>query len=186
MRIFDVLVAAIWLIFLAIWLVAAFGAKKSTTGAVRQVAMRAVIIVAITLLIRSNPGTANAGLRLSSTHPILGAFGVLLCALGIAFAIWARVHIGKNWGMPMSIKVDPDLVTSGPYAFVRHPIYGGVLVAMLGTALALTLSWLAVLAVFAAYFIVAATREERVMAQRFPTQYPDYRRRTKMLLPFVL
>jgi hypothetical protein len=60
----------------------------------------------------------------------------------LGFAIWARVHIGRNWGTPMTQKDQPELVTSGPYHLVRHPIYSGILVASVGTAVALSWFWL--------------------------------------------
>ena len=62
----------------------------------------------------------------------------MLFAVGLGFAIWARRALGHNWGTPMSQKYEPELVTSGPYWMVRHPIYSGILVAGLGTAVALT------------------------------------------------
>jgi protein-S-isoprenylcysteine O-methyltransferase Ste14 len=63
---------------------------------------------------------------------ILTAIGAVLFACGIALAVWARLHLGRNWGMPMTQRAEPELVTSGPYRFVRHPIYSGLLTAMLG------------------------------------------------------
>jgi len=66
---------------------------------------------------------------------ILAVIGALLFACGIALAVWARLHLGRNWGMLMTQRAEPELVTSGPYSFVRHPIYSGLLTAMLGTAL---------------------------------------------------
>jgi len=79
-----------------------------------------------------------------------------------------------------------ELVTTGPYALVRHPIYGGMLLAMLGSALAQSLLWLAPLLVYGPLFIRSARREERLLLERFPQRYPGYLKRTKMLVPFVL
>jgi protein-S-isoprenylcysteine O-methyltransferase Ste14 len=85
----------------------------------------------------------------------------------------------------MTQKLDPELVTSGPYRLVRHPIYSGILVAGIGTGLALTWIWLVVVALAACYFVYSATVEERYMTERFPDTYPAYKRSTKMLVPFV-
>jgi protein-S-isoprenylcysteine O-methyltransferase Ste14 len=85
----------------------------------------------------------------------------------------------------MSRRVDPELVTTGPYRMIRHPIYSGVILAMIGTALAAGVSWL-LAAVFGAYFVYSAVNEERYMAERFPDTYPGYKRSTKMLVPGVL
>jgi protein-S-isoprenylcysteine O-methyltransferase Ste14 len=101
-------------------------------------------------------------------------------------AIWARVYLGRNWGMPMSQKVDPELVTTGPYHSIRHPIYSGILLAMIGTTIAVSLYWLAAVILLGAYFLYSAIVEERNMSQLFPSSYPQYKRSTKMLVPFIL
>lgn len=88
--------------------------------------------------------------------------------------------------MPMSRKENPELVTTGPYVFVRHPIYGGIILAMLGSTIAGTAFWALPLVLFGAYFIYSARRDEKLMLAQFPQQYPAYRRRTMMMLPFVL
>ena len=116
---------------------------------------------------------------------VLGGIGVAACLAGFAFAVWARIELGRNWGMPMSLKEGHELVTAGPYAYVRHPIYGGILLAVLGSALAESPAWLVLLAIFSVYFLYSAKTEEGLMRTLFPGQYPDYVRKTKMLIPFV-
>ena len=100
--------------------------------------------------------------------------------------MFARVYLGRNWGMPMSRKEHPELVTGGPYAVVRHPIYTGIILAMLGSAIGESLFWALPLMLFAAYFVHCARQEEELMRAQFPDQYPDYMRRTNMIVPFVL
>jgi protein-S-isoprenylcysteine O-methyltransferase Ste14 len=112
--------------------------------------------------------------------------GAVVFASGIALAIWARINLGRNWGMPMTQKAEPELVTSGPYRFVRHPIYSGLLIGLLGTALATNLIGLIIVAVLGAYFYYSASVEEKNLIATFPVAYPAYRHRTKMLIPFVL
>jgi protein-S-isoprenylcysteine O-methyltransferase Ste14 len=111
--------------------------------------------------------------------------GLVLFALGLGCAIWARVNIGRNWGTPMTEKLEPELVTSGPYRLVRHPIYFGILVAGAGTAVALSWQWLIAVALAGIYFVYSATVEERFLAEQFPDTYPTYKHATKMLLPFI-
>src|SRR6266581_8375831 len=113
---------------------------------------------------------------------ILAAIGAVLFACGIVLAVWARLHLGRNWGMPMTQRAEPELVTSGPYRFVRHPIYTGLLTAMLGTALVNNLLSLIVVAVLVAYFYYCGIIEERNLTATFPTAYPEYKSRTKMLI----
>jgi protein-S-isoprenylcysteine O-methyltransferase Ste14 len=117
---------------------------------------------------------------------ILAAIGAVLFVGGIALAVWARLHLGRNWGMPMTQRARPELVTSGPYRFVRHPIYSGPLTALLGTTLVNNLLGLIIVAVLVAYFYYCGTVEERNLVSTFPTAYPEYRGSTKMLIPYLL
>ena len=117
---------------------------------------------------------------------VLGAIGASVVLLGVGLAVYARIYLGRNWGMPMSRKEEPELVTGGPYAFVRHPIYTGIVLAMLGSAIGESVIWVVMLTVFAPYFVYSARREEQLIREQFPAQYPDYMRRTKMIVPFVL
>ncbi len=169
----------VWGLFWLYWLIAAASAKQ----AVRSRRFRVpglLVIVAIVLGRVFKPDT------LAVHSPILQVVGVVLLLSGLGLAVWARIYLGRNWGMPMTKKEEPELVTSGPYRFVRHPIYSGLLLAVLGTALATNLYLLIALAVVGAYFIYSATVEERLMTATFPVAYPSYRARTKMLIPFVL
>ena len=85
----------------------------------------------------------------------------------------------------MSRKDEPELVTSGPYRLVRHPIYSGILVAGVGTAVALSWLWILAMALAGVYFAYSATVEERYLSEQFPDTYPLYRHTTKMLVPFI-
>jgi len=86
----------------------------------------------------------------------------------------------------MSRKECPELVISGHYALVRHPIYTGVVVAMIGSAMAQGLSWLLPLTMNGAFYMVSALREEKMLGEAFPQHYPAYKARTRMLMPFLL
>ncbi len=112
--------------------------------------------------------------------------GAALTLGGLAFAVWARRHIGRNWSAIVTLKHDHELVTSGPYALVRHPIYTGLLFGFLGSAIALG-QWRGLLAVAIVY--VALLRkyklEERWMRERFGVAYDAYRTRVKALVPFL-
>ncbi|MBS1677913.1 MAG: isoprenylcysteine carboxylmethyltransferase family protein [Actinobacteria bacterium] len=174
------IVVALWLPFCAYWGLSALGSKRGTRSWGGMLP-RALVAIALVLLFTAiNP----AGFEVHGT--VLPVLGTVIVACGLAFAVWARVHIGRNWGMPMTIKAEPELVTSGPYRLIRHPIYTGILTAAVGTALAINLLALAVAAVLAVFFVYSATVEERNMVAIFPNAYPAYRARTKMLIPFVL
>ena len=179
-----------WVIFCLVWLAAAFGVKRNVVSrpAWARLPLR-VAVVAVVLLVfarRLNRDLLLASVAVLLASPAVAVIGLLLCAGGIAFAVWARTAIGANWGMPMTLKHGHELVTTGPYAYVRHPIYSGVLLAMLGSVLVISMLWAVVLLLNALQFIYAARKEEQLMLKSFPAQYAAYMQRTKMLIPFVL
>jgi len=182
MRAVELVFAVAWAAFWLYWLVAAFSMKRGRVRWSRELRIRAVIVVLVVLLVRFG---AFRGHRLT-TDPWRAALGLVLFALGLGFAVWARRHLGRNWGTPMAQKDEPELVTTGPYHLVRHPIYSGILVAGVGTAVALSWVWLTAVLIAGVYFVYSATVEERYMTERFPDEYPAYKRSTKMLVPFIL
>jgi protein-S-isoprenylcysteine O-methyltransferase Ste14 len=170
-----------WAAFWIYWLAAAFSMKRGRVAWSRELRIRAVILVLAIVLIRFGAFRHQS----LNSDPWRAAIGLLVFAVGLGFAIWARVSIGRNWGTPMSQKNEPELVNSGPYRLVRHPIYSGILVAGVGTAVALNWAWLIAVALAGVYFVYSATVEERNLAKQFPDTYPGYRRSTKMFVPFI-
>jgi len=181
MRTVEVFFAAGWLTFWSYWLLAAFSMKRGHVPWSRELGIRLVIVAIVIVLIRLGV-FRNHGLN---TEAWRAGVGVALFLLGLGLAVWARIHLAANWGTPMTQKHDPELVSTGPYHWVRHPIYTGILTAGAGTAVALDWSWLIAVALAAVYFGYAATVEERFLAARFPDTFPAYQRSTKMLLPFL-
>lgn len=180
-------VMASWAVFLVVWLASSLGAKRTLRrrygGAWLRLALGAAVVLIVQVpAVSALAARYDAYLRSSA----LSWVGAAACAAGIALAVWARVNLGRNWGMPMSVKESPELVTSGPYAYVRHPIYAGVILALLGSGLATSVLWLAISLAMAGYFVYAAYREEALLAREFPDAYPAYRARTRMLVPFLL
>jgi protein-S-isoprenylcysteine O-methyltransferase Ste14 len=178
-----VAIVIIWAVFWIYWLLSAIAAKPSQSrGAWRRGApVRIVLLVTWVVFVRLT-GLKPHGV---SDTPWLIALGFALFLAGLALAVWARLYIGRNWGTPMSQKTDSELVTTGPYRRVRHPIYTGILLGMVGTALATTLWGLIVVGLLAVFFAYSAFTEERNLAATFPDAYPAYKAATKMLIPFV-
>jgi protein-S-isoprenylcysteine O-methyltransferase Ste14 len=186
---FHAIIPALWLVFAIYWGISALSAKRSLgiTPWWRQGVLRGGVVVLIIAALRfSGAGPLLRAAHIYQAHSILlGAIGVTLVLAGVGLAVYARVYLGRNWGMPMSRKEEPELVTGGPYAIVRHPIYTGIILAMLGSAIGESLFWAVLLIVFAPYFVYSARREEELMCEQFPAQYPAYMRRTKMIVPLV-
>ncbi len=169
-----------WIVFWVYWLVSAFGVKEGR-GSRRRTPLNGLAALSVIVLVRVFRGGS-----LAVHSPVLGAIGSVVFAAGIVLAVWARIQLGRNWGMPMSQKDEPELITSGPYRLVRHPIYSGLLAGLLGTALVTNLIGLIIAAILGVYFYHCASVEERNLTATFPTAYPTYRASTKMLIPFVL
>jgi protein-S-isoprenylcysteine O-methyltransferase Ste14 len=182
MRAVDLVIVIGWVAFWLYWLVEARNVKSGRTGWNRFIGARVGLLVVIVLLARF----VGIGPHKVGEDPWLTGIGVAVWALGLALAVWARVYIGRNWGMPMTQKDRPDLVTTGPYRAIRHPIYTGIILGMAGTALAITLVGLIAVAVLTAFFIHSAVSEERYLTALFPDAYPEYKRHSKMLIPFLL
>ena len=186
----GLLIGLCWLVFIIYWTMSAFSAKRSVRSERwwRFAWIRILALALIITVVRFSVVTGHSAVW-STPYPF-GPIGVvlgLLCtALGIALAVWARAYLGRNWGMPMSLKENSELVTTGPYATIRHPIYSGMLLAMLGSLLADSLVWSIPLVCAAAYFIYSAFSEERLMRAQFPQTYPAYQKSSKMFIPFVV
>jgi protein-S-isoprenylcysteine O-methyltransferase Ste14 len=185
---FAALIPALWLIWLAAWAVAAFRTKQT----VRRESMGSRLAYSILLI--------AGGLMLSMPH-ILGAaleqrfhprsfgwylVGLALVLAGLGFTIAARVWLGRNWSGTVTLKEDHELIRSGPYALVRHPIYTGLLLALIGTAIVVG-RWRALVALvpFLAGFLLKMRKEEQFMADAFGEQYARYRGEVAALVPFL-
>ncbi len=187
MTLYRWIISAVWLLFVVYWALAAVSAKRNVSrrrwGV--ELGFRVVLILIVVALLQFRSFRQFLGeIQRSVNHSaVLGWTGAALCVLGFGLSIYARRHIGRNWGMPMSRKEQPELVTSGPYSRIRHPIYTGLIVAMLGSAIAVSIVWALVLVVVGAYFVYSARREEAMMLQQFHEQYAAYMARTGMFLP---
>lgn len=190
--VYDYIMGASWLAFIIYWVVSSIGIKKDRTRAsslLLSVGARVLIGAVVFLVVRLFGARRVAHIALldpMSSHPAVRAAGAVLCVAGVAVAIWARATLGRNWSGRPATKEDHELVTSGPYHMVRHPIYSGMLLAMLGTTLITGIPGLVVMVAFGVVAVYRIGVEERLMIQLFPDAYVEYRKHTKTLIPFVV
>jgi protein-S-isoprenylcysteine O-methyltransferase Ste14 len=182
---FSTTIAALWILFYSFWLLSAIGVKKTVLATPWWKGLGIRVLLALAVVV----GTRVPHLRHSFfRHPtgLASNFaGMVLCTAGLSLAVWARINLGRNWGTPMSLKQGHELVTTGPYCFVRHPIYTGILVAVVGTAFVAGMFWLLIFLIICPFFVYSARTEERFMMQTFPDAYPEYKKRTSALVPFL-
>ena len=180
----------LWMALCMVWFIGARRTKRTQQRAdfISRLSYGIPVLVAFALMFADSDSVSLSWLVVPIFHSntVLAATGVTLTALGVAFAIWARLYIGQNWSSAVTIKVGHQLIRTGPYGWVRHPIYSGILLAMLGTALvrrqprgviAFLLLWLA--------FLLKSRMEERFMRQAFGPEYDDYIRTTGALVPRI-
>jgi protein-S-isoprenylcysteine O-methyltransferase Ste14 len=175
----------LWLFWLVYWIVLAFGNKQPVTRVDPPWRAASILcVLALVLALREFPRYFRH--RLLPPSDEREWIGLALAVAGIAFAIWARNTLGRNWSSSPVIKEDHDLIQSGPYSLVRHPIYTGLLLALFGTGLArATRWWLYTLVVTFLLFLWKMRLEESLMQRQFPEAYAAYRAKTKALIPFV-
>lgn len=182
-------VDALWIAVGIFWLATSVWTKRSTR--VQGVSSRAIHILLVAtgfLLFFAN--WRDDGLFTRQFLPdsaTLAYTGLALTAAGIAFAIWARLTLGRNWSGIVTTKQDHSLVRRGPYAVVRHPIYSGGLLALFGTALSIgeLRGFIGLILVFIGWW-TKSRLEEQFMLEQFGAEYASYQHEVKALIPFVL
>ena len=183
------IISGCWLVFVAVWVIAALSTKRTVYRETQAQRLRYWVLLAIACFLqfygRRLPYPFNIRIL---PHVALNAWAAAaLCVIGLASAIWARIILGRNWSGVVTLKEEHELVERGPYRFVRHPIYTGILTMFFATALAQgNLSgFVGTLLMFASFWIKLRD-EEKLMLKQFPERYGDYRRRAKCIIPFVL
>ena len=178
-----------WLVFVAIWVIAAISTKRTVYRESQAQRLRywVWLVIAYFLLLYGPRLPYPLSLRIVPHVAPTAWVAAVSCVIGLVFASWARVTLGRNWSGVVTLKEGHELVEGGPYRFVRHPIYTGILTMFFATALALGhLAGFAAALLVLASFWIKLRDEERLMLQQFPERYAAYRRRAKRIIPFVL
>jgi len=175
-------VYALWLLLVVYLTIAAFGVKRDTQPHLVQ-SFGLLLALVVSFLLPHLP--VFRFLNFAPVSPAVSAIGVALCVAGMAILVWARQHLGRNWSQTVAAKEGHELVTSGPYRFVRHPMYAGGLLACVGSAIACGGAWIFLLVILGALFLWRTAAEDELMARQFPDRFPQYEGRTKKLIPFV-
>ena len=180
---------AVWILFLLYWQIKA--ANTKTTRRLEPAASRmlrvCIFLSAIALLVvpRIPLSWLYSQLWASGYWPFW--LGAAVTIAGLLFAVWAREHLGRNWSRSVTIKQDHELITTGPYGLVRHPIYTGILAGFLGMAIAISQvrGFIVVALIFLAFWL-KLRMEEQWMRSQFGATYAAYADHTAALVPYLL
>lgn len=175
-----------WLIFVAYWIFASLRVNKMerTEPAGERAARILVNLAAFILLYDYDPRFGVLNRRFLPERDWIFALGSALIWAGIAFAIWARYHIAQYWSASVALRAGHQLIRTGPYARIRHPIYTGMLLAVAGTAMAIgCYRGIVAFAIILAGFVWKSKREERLLAGQFGPAFEEHRRHTGFFLP---
>jgi protein-S-isoprenylcysteine O-methyltransferase Ste14 len=175
-------------VFALFWIVAAFSTKRTVQGSWSWGRVSLVVAAIVVVLVRAGRGHLDwLGIQLWPRTLPTALLGDAVAFGGLLLLLWARVILGRNWSGGVQLKQDHELITRGPYRFVRHPIYSGVLLMALGWSI-----WGGHVRDFAGWALwlvllwIKASAEEQLMTQHFGTAYRDYKRRVKALIPYVI
>lgn len=188
MTVYHDLIPGLWVVWVAGWTVSAFRTKRvlRAEGIGSRLSHGLLLVLGIVLLVFRHAGGPWLAARIYT--PTIYSFwiGALPVLFGLGFAAWARVHLAGNWSGTVTLKQDHSLTRSGPYRLVRHPIYTGLLAAVLGSAIAEG-EWRGVVAfgLFAVSFMRKITLEERLLIGAFGEDYVRYRAEVPALVPWL-
>ena len=180
----TVVLWGIWDLWLLSWLIAArWSSAVAASQSARDRFVQSVFILAGALLVFFKPALLGPALPETVWLPWVG---VALALAGLALTWWARIHLGRDWSAAVTLKRDHRLVRSGPYAIARHPIYTGILLALLGSVMVnATAQALLGLALATLGFALKLRQEERFLTERFGDAYREYKGRVRALVPGI-
>lgn len=184
--VFRFLLLLPWVIFLIYWIIGAFNTRptREEESLVSRYLVVVVEVVAYLLVFSHATEIGLLGQRFIPRTLIGALLGVLLTWLGLGLAIWARYHLAEYWSARVTIKEDHQLIRTGPYAHLRHPIYSGLILATIGTALVIG-KWRCVMGLLLAVigYFIKARKEEEMLAQQFGDAFREHQKHAGFLLP---
>lgn len=178
----------LWLVLTLVWIVSALRTKRTVKSQsdAAQLLYTVILVVGVLMIFAKQSGIPWLDRQLFPVTVPIALAGLLVVLVGVAFSIWARLMLGSNWSNRVTVKEDHTLVRTGPYRIVRHPIYSGILLGMLGSALQRGgIRCFAGVLICGLSFWLKTRAEERFMVQSFGEEYLQYRHKVKALAPFL-
>ncbi len=177
-----------WAVLLTYWFINApkVKAAEKTQSSISRFLYMLVMVSGFVIVYARVLAIGVLGIQVIPANDITGIIGAAVCISGVGFAIWARKTLGSNWSARVTLKKEHELVQSGPYKIVRHPIYTGFEIGLLGVAITIgQLKGLLGLSMVFVNHYFKTRIEEEIMYSQFPAQYPEYAKRVKRLIPLI-
>jgi protein-S-isoprenylcysteine O-methyltransferase Ste14 len=178
----------LWMALVLVWLVSALRTKRTIQrqSSASQLLYTAILVVGVYLIFAKGTGISWLDRQLVLVGIPITLVGLVTVLMGVVFSIWARVMLGGNWSNSVTVKEDHTLVRRGPYRIVRHPIYSGILLGMIGSALQRgEIRSFVGIVICGLSFWLKTRAEEQFMVQRFGEEYLQYCHQVKALAPFI-
>jgi protein-S-isoprenylcysteine O-methyltransferase Ste14 len=185
-EVFHLLVEVPWIVFVLYWIVSAIrtGDTLQTESFASRYAILLIEVAGFVLLFRHSAGIGFLGNQFMHRTLASAIVGSILTSMGIGLAIWARYHLAEYWSARITIKEDHQLIRTGPYARLRHPIYSGIVLAAIGSAVVID-QWRCVLGVCLVLigYCIKARKEETMLTQQFGDAFREHQKHAGFLIP---
>jgi protein-S-isoprenylcysteine O-methyltransferase Ste14 len=182
----GIFILSCWVVFFIYWVVNAANVKQNIEKhiSLRYIFLLSLVVGAVFITMLYEKTFLQNTLWKASTR--LGIVTDLLVSVGLSITLWARATLGKNWSAHVTLKKGHKLIKHGPYAVVRHPIYSGMIIMSVGTAINIGRVYAFVLlAAMLVGFIAKFRLEEELMLKHFTKEYKLYKKRVKALVPYI-
>ncbi|MEP7015122.1 MAG: isoprenylcysteine carboxylmethyltransferase family protein [Verrucomicrobiota bacterium] len=183
------IIGTCWMIFAVVWLLAAISTKRTVYRESPAQRSRYVVplLIGCVFIFRGHLFPYPLNVQVIPYTDAIALAAAILCIGGLGFCLWARATLGRNWSGTVTLKEDHELIVRGPYRFVRHPIYTGLLAMFIATVIQSGhVAGIIGAAIVFVSFWIKLIEEEQVMLKQFPDQYPSYQQRVKRIIPFIL
>lgn len=185
-EVFHLLVEVPWIVFVLYWIVSAIRTRDTlqTESFASRYATLLIEVAGFVLLFRHSAGIGFLGNRFMHRTLASAIVGSILTWMGIGLAIWARYHLAEYWSARITIKEDHQLIRTGPYARLRHPIYSGIVLAAIGSAVVID-QWRCVLGVCLVLmgYGIKARKEETMLTRQFGDAFREHQKHAGFLIP---
>jgi protein-S-isoprenylcysteine O-methyltransferase Ste14 len=182
----GIIVSICWIIFCIYWFINSSKQKQTEEKPKLNILFSYRIFWTLAFALLLGPTHMSFDFNVLPNFLILNIFADLIAIAGLLICIAARMTLSDNWSMGLDFKKNHKLITTGPYQYMRHPIYTGFLMMFIGTALVIEkIGGIMGIILLLIGTVIRIRNEEILMIENFPQEYPQYKKKIKALIPFI-